>query len=52
MVECPRCGRQVEELHFLPPEVITRDVLDAFEEEAWAGDHETCDACVESLMEA
>ncbi|MFB6295771.1 MAG: hypothetical protein ABEH66_02895 [Halobacteriales archaeon] len=52
-VTCPRCDREVDELQFLPPDFLTREIIDAVEsdEQHFAdGDGmEVCDGCVAEL---
>lgn len=49
MVECPRCGRDADGLHPLPPAVITKEVVEAIGHESEMGDLETCAECVQEL---
>lgn len=30
-VTCPRCNRQVDELRFVPPDLLTRDIMEEVE---------------------
>lgn len=50
MIGCPRCGLEVDRLHPLPPEIITREVITA----VGTGEEETgpvaCQDCINDLM--
>lgn len=50
MPACPACNRSVDELHLLPPEVITTDLVEAVEGAENPTDIEMCADCLESLM--
>lgn len=50
MPVCPACNRPADELHQLPPEVITTDLVAAVEGAESPTDISTCVDCLESLM--
>lgn len=50
MPVCPACNRRVDELHMLPPEVITADLVQTVEGVEGPTDIETCSRCLDSLM--
>lgn len=31
IVSCPRCSEDVDELHFVPPDLLTRDIIEEVE---------------------
>ncbi len=49
MESCPRCERQVDRLHPLPPDVITRELMTAFDGIETPTDLELCGSCVTGL---
>lgn len=50
MVTCPRCGRAVDDLHLLPPAVITHDLLEVMGGADAANDVRACRECSRDLM--
>lgn len=53
MVECPRCDRDVDSLHMVTPDVITRELMDRMgqhsESQADEGGFEVCAECLDEL---
>lgn len=49
MASCPGCGRRVDRLHPVPPDVITRELLAAFDGVDAPTDLELCGRCVTGL---
>lgn len=53
MPKCARCGRDVDEVQRISPDVITKELIDAIDhgEENFAGDGdlEVCDECMDEL---
>lgn len=53
MARCVRCGRDVDELETLPPDVITNELIDSLDhgEDDLAGedDMRLCAECMEEL---
>ncbi len=53
MVECTRCGRDVDELHIISPDVITEELVDSIdhgeEDLAGEGGMEVCAECMDEL---
>lgn len=52
MEPCPGCDRVVREVHPLPPEVITKELIDTLGPPASPGELEACAACLDELMNA
>lgn len=52
MEPCPVCDRAVDELHSLPPEVITKDLVRSFEGLASPADLQACAVCLNGFMHA
>lgn len=50
MPVCQVCKRRVDELHELPPAVITSDLVQTYEGGEHPTDIETCSDCLEGLM--
>lgn len=50
MVNCPRCGSTVDQLHPLPPETFTRDLINEIGGTDIGTDPELCGDCVNKLM--
>lgn len=51
METCPKCVRRVDGLHPVPPDVITRELLAAFDGIETPTDLRFCGDCVTALME-
>ena len=51
MVVCRLCERSVRALHPVPPEIITKDLLEALTHGESAADVEICAECIELAME-
>lgn len=53
MVNCARCGRDVEKLQSIPPDVISKEQIDAIEygeqDLARKGNMEVCAECMNEL---
>ena len=51
MERCPWCRERVEQLHPVPPEVVTRGLVDAAGGAEMADSLVGCTSCIESLMD-
>lgn len=51
MVECPRCGRDVDALHPVPPTVLTPAVMESVGRPDEEGEVVTCEDCIRELTE-
>jgi len=51
MERCPLCRERVERLHPVPPEVVTRGLVDAAGGAEMADALVGCTECIESLMD-
>lgn len=53
MVKCARCGRGVDDLQRVTPDVLTKEVIDSInhgeEDLAGEGDMEVCAGCMDEL---
>ena len=53
MAKCARCGRDVDEVQFVSPDVITKELIDSIdhseEDFAGEGDIEVCVECMDEL---
>lgn len=53
MVNCARCGRDVDDIHIITPDVITKELVDSIddgeEELAGKGDMKVCAECMGEL---
>jgi hypothetical protein len=53
MVECARCGRDVEDVRWVTPDTVTKELLEAIDhgEEDLTGDGEVkvCGECMDEL---
>ena len=53
MVKCARCGRDVDDLQSISPDVITKELIDSIDhsEEGFAGvgDLKVCAECMDEL---
>lgn len=52
MESCPGCEREVEEVHPLPPEVITKELIAILEGSGSPAELDTCVDCLDELMRA
>lgn len=51
MDTCPRCDRGVDRLHFVPPGVVTRGLLERLGDPEATTRVEVCRDCVHELLE-
>lgn len=51
MDTCPRCDHRVGRLHPIPPEVVSRDLIDAYGDLDAPTDLELCTECTRVLVE-
>lgn len=55
MVKCPRCGRDVDTLQIVTPDVVTKEVINSIDygEEELVGEDgmEVCAECMDELTE-
>jgi hypothetical protein len=51
MVECPRCGGRVEQLHRLPAEALAGPAAGRSGSDARTSDHRACRWCLHELTE-
>ena len=53
MVKCARCGRDVDDLQSITPDVITKELIDSLdhgeEDLAGEGDLKVCTECMDEL---
>lgn len=53
MVNCPRCGRDVDEIHIVTPDDITKEVINSIDhgEDDFAGEDgmKVCAECMDEL---
>ncbi len=52
MEQCPRCGVGVDELHPLPPEIITKEVIVGISNDDRLPELAACRDCIVELMES
>lgn len=50
MESCQLCASVVRELHPIPPEIKTREVIEALDDSRSVGDLELCADCIDGLM--
>lgn len=53
-ITCPRCNEEVDELRFVPPDLLTKDIIEAVEspEQDLTDEDglEVCDDCMADLV--
>jgi hypothetical protein len=54
-VTCPRCNRDAGTLQFVPPDMLSRELVDSLDDGdrslAGAGDAEVCRECMDELKQ-